>query len=192
MIRWTIAGLIVVALLVGLWAVWPRDGGATSTTTPEATDTTTSSETATTTSELTTTTTVDPLTVRDVETVEQAEAILRELWFGWFEGIYNEDEDRIREVVANSHQVELANEQFGVMEFTRSPQRSDISFSDTEILRSDSECLALWSTITIEGFREGTSTDVYVLRWLEDGWRIQGLWAFREDRWEADCEAQLG
>jgi hypothetical protein len=89
-IRWTVAGLIVVGLLVGIWMVWPREETSTPTTTPQAAGTTTTESTTTTAS--VTTTTVDPLQVREVETVEQAEAILRELWFGWFEGIYNEDE----------------------------------------------------------------------------------------------------
>jgi predicted RNase H-like HicB family nuclease len=90
-----------------------------------------------------------------VETVEEAEEILRELWFGWFEGIYHQDEDRIREVVGNPEQIQNAVDQFGVMEFEHMPTLSGISLDETEILRSDSECLALWSEVEAD-FRDGS------------------------------------
>jgi hypothetical protein len=130
--------LIVVGLIFGIWLVWPGDQDPSSTTTPEAAETTTT-ESVTTTKQATTTTTLDPLQVPDVETVQQAEAILRELWFGWFEGIYNQDEDRIREVVATEEQVEEAREAFGEMEFIEPPDKEGFSFEGTEILRSDQD-----------------------------------------------------
>ena len=99
--RWAIAGLVVVGLGVGVWLLWPDgDAAGPTTTTVLAAATTTTSESideTTTTSAAVTTTVVES---HVVETVEEAEAILRELWFGWFAGIYNQDEDRIREVVA--------------------------------------------------------------------------------------------
>ncbi|MGH8950519.1 MAG: hypothetical protein ACRDX9_03750, partial [Acidimicrobiia bacterium] len=96
MIRRLIAGLIVVGLAVGIWALWPRgESDPTPTTLPIAVETTTTTQVTTTTSAATTTTDGSHV----VTTVEEAEAILRDLWFGWFEGIYNQDEDRIREVV---------------------------------------------------------------------------------------------
>jgi hypothetical protein len=190
--RRVIAALVVVGLAIGVVVLWPR---STSDETPvgEATTTTSTSTSApadtTTTTAATTSTTAGP-DDHVVETVEEAEAILRELWFGWFEGIYNEDEDRIREVVATEHQIDLARDQFGVMEFDRRPGPSDISYSDTEILRSSDTCTAVWTTATFSGFTEGSSTDVHILRWA-NGWRFFSLWAFPEDLWEADCEAQL-
>lgn len=168
--------------------VWPSDGSAP-TTVPEAAGTTTSDMPTTTTS-ASTTTTLDPLQVRDVETVEQAEAILRELWFGWFEGIYNQDEDRIREVVATEERVSAAKEQFGVMTFTHSPTLHDISLSQTEILRIDRECLAVWTVLSAD-FREGSSSGVHVLRWIDGRWVSLSNWVYRDDLWEADCDAFL-
>jgi hypothetical protein len=128
---------------------------------------------------------------RVVETVEEAEAILRELWFGWFEGIYLEDEDRIREVVATEEQVEQARQQFGVMDFEAVPVAAAITFSATEILRSDSECLAVWSTLNLIELREGTSENVHVLRRHDGRWLHLGLWTHRRDLWESDCDSAL-
>ena len=101
MIRWLIAGLLVAGLAIGVWMLWPTDEPSPSSTTIAAIDTTTSTSLAdpstTTTEPVTSTTTAAHV----VTTVEEAEAILADLWFGWFEGIYNQDEARIREVVGS-------------------------------------------------------------------------------------------
>lgn len=191
MIRWTVAGLIVVGLLVGIWMVWPSDGSSP-TTLPEAAETTTSEMPTTTTSASTTTTTMDPLQVRDVETVKQAEAILRELWFGWFEGIYNQDEDLIREVVANPNQVEAAVEQFGQLEFQAAPSSQLLHLTDIEILRSDQDCLVVWATIDATQISGAQTDGVHVVRWFNDRWALLSLWGSPQELWEADCEALLG
>jgi hypothetical protein len=191
--RRVIAALVVVGLAIAVVALWPRsDAGdtaaeattTTSTTTTEPDPTTTSSTTVPTTS----TTSVPDDHV--VETVEEAEAILRELWFGWFEGIYYEDEDRIREVVVLEETVETAKESFG-LEFERAPEPEDITFAETEILRSDEQCLAVWSVLTTSGFQSGTTDGVYVLRWTNDSWSRLSTWIQRNDLWEADCESTL-
>ncbi|MFQ5523113.1 MAG: hypothetical protein ACE5F5_06000, partial [Acidimicrobiia bacterium] len=122
MLRRAAAALLLVGLAAGVWMLWPRGdpGGQVATTLPAAVapSTTTTLAATTTTAVGTTTTTIES---HVVETVEEAEAILRELWFGWFEGIYNQDEDRIREVVATEEQVEDARAQFDVMTFTEPP-----------------------------------------------------------------------
>jgi hypothetical protein len=125
-----------------------------------------------------------------VTTVEEAEEILRELWFGWFEGIYNQDEDRIREVVVLEQTVETAKESFGV-EFDRAPRREDVGFADTNILHSDNSCLVVWTVLQLSGFREGSSDGVEVIRWTDDGWKSLSTWSREEDLWESDCESSL-
>ncbi len=119
--RRLVAGLIVVGLAVGIWALWPRENSDPSpTTVPIAVETTT-------TTLLTTTTTAPPTTsttedTHIVATVGEAEEILQALWFGWFEGIYNQDEDRIREVVGTQAMLDAARTQFGV-DGVREPHR---------------------------------------------------------------------
>jgi hypothetical protein len=187
--RW-ITGLIVVALAVGVWVLWPRDDtNSTTTTTSVQADPTTSAESTTTT---TATTTTGPVGSSDViETVEEAEAILQELWFGWFEGIYNQDEDRIKEVVASQSQLDAAVSQFGVMEFQFPPTSEDITLTDTEILRADRQCTAIWSTASFAFRGEGSTSGVEVYRLTSDGWKFVNSWSNRNDLWEPDCEAQL-
>lgn len=189
--RW-ITGLIVVALAVGVWALWPREDTTetTTTTSVQAAPTTTAGSTTTTAA---TTTTSDAQNPDVIETVAEAEAILRDLWFGWFEGIYNQDEDRIKEVVASQSQLDAAVAAFGVATFTEEPSRGSIRLSETEILRADSDCLAVMSTIDVSDFRgEGAmSRSVEVLRNLQGQWKFAASWTHADDLWEQDCDAQL-
>ena len=192
MVRRVIAGIIAIGLGLGIWALWPR-GDTTPTTTgpPVAGPTTTSRLNSTTSLPPVDTSTTRTTASHVVETVEEAEEILRELWFGWFEGIYNQDEDRIREVVATEELLLAAREAFGSMEFSTPPVLSGITLPDLEILRTDDGCLATWSEIQAS-FREGSSSGVYIIRWRGDHWAIASVWAYKEDLWDADCETPLG
>jgi hypothetical protein len=188
--RW-ITGLIVVGLAVGVWALWPRDDTvATTTTVAEASPTTTTSN-PTTTSDATTTSSGTVGDPEIIETVEEAEEILRELWFGWFEGIYNQDEDRIKEVVASQSQLDAAIAQFGVMEFTEPPSPSGVSFTDIEILHADETCLAIWSEVAISEFTTAAFDGVHVFRVDAGTWKMTSIWN-RGDLWEQECDAQVG
>ena len=126
-----------------------------------------------------------------VKTVEEAEEILRELWFGWFEGIYNQDEDRIREVVATEAMLESAVAAFGKA-YDSPPSYEDVLFSGSEVLRSDEECLVVWSTIDISGFAGpgASESSLYVLR-SDGSWLLATVWVNREDLWEPDCDSLL-
>ncbi len=194
MTRRVIAGMIVVGLGAGIWLLWPRadSPGPTSTTQPIAVGTTSTS------SDSSVSTTPNPSSssttsaTRVVETVEEAEAILRELWFGWFEGIYNQDEDRIREVVATEEFAQAGISAFGTLHFTAYPTGNDISFADTELLMATSDCLVIWTTGTAR-FLNGTpqNTGVDVLRRVDDEWKTFSTWQFKGDLWESDCDALL-
>ncbi len=193
--RRTIPVLVVVglAVVVALLLI-NRDGDSPPDTLADATTTATSVVTTTVPPPTTTTTgasTTAATEVEVVETVEKAEAILRELWFGWFEGIYNQDEDRIREVVATEAMLNAGLNAFG-SEFTSEPKREGILL-ETEILRSDHECLVLWSTVDVSSFRgpSAIAESVQVLRRTDDEWRFAFSWRFRNDLWEADCDVQL-
>jgi hypothetical protein len=194
-VRIAILVLAIVGLGAAIWLLW-LDSPADET---PGTEAVAPSTTTSTTQEPLTTTTVAPSTsttfrqeTHVVESVEEAEAILRELWFGWFEGIYNQDEERIREVVATQHQVELARDQFGQMNFSAPPEPEGILYGDTEILLANEDCTVIWTTATLSGFTSGSTSDVHILRWNDDAWKFFSLWSFRGDLWEGDCDAQLG
>ena len=191
MLRRAAAGLLLVGLAVGVWMLWPRGdpGGQADVTLLEVAPTTTTTSLVTTTTAVTTTSLDDHV----VKTVEEAEAILRELWFGWFEGIYNQDEDRIREVVATEAFLDNARAAFGTMGFAKEPEPSDIIISELEILRSDEECLVLWSFVDASSLLgdDGAKQGVDVLRRVDDSWRMATAWVYKEDLWAQDCESIL-
>jgi hypothetical protein len=185
-----VAGLIVVGLAVGIWALWPRENSDPSpTTVPIAVETTTTTLLTTTTSAPPTTSTTEDTHI--VATVEEAEEILRALWFGWFEGIYNHDEDRIREVVGSSNQIDAAVAQFGELEMSRPPLATDFALIATEILEASATCTAIWSEMSASGFAEPAVEGVHVFRWSEGKWLFISLWEHRGDLWEEDCAAEF-
>ena len=193
MTRIAVAGLVVVGLALGIWILWP-DGDAasdTATTIATASATTTTMPAGTTSSRPVTTTGGVPDSPV-VETVEEAEQILRELWFGWFEGIYNQDEERIREVVVLDSQVQAGIDAFG-SNFAAKPTRDGIELMGVEILRSDEECLATWSSLDITIFRgpDALAEGVVVARRVQGEWKVLSNWVHRDDLWEADCDASL-
>ena len=189
MIRRLAAGLIVVGLAVGIWALWPRDDQDPSpTTTPTAAATTSTSIPTTSTTAAATTTQKEPAQV--VESVEEVEEILRNLWFGWFEGIYNQDEDRIREVVGTQAMLDNARSAFGQMQFSSTPSVEGIQLTSAELLRADEDCLALWSGIGAS-FRDGSSEGAQVARWDGSKWLLVSVWRNRNDLWGADCDSEL-
>ena len=188
-----IAGLIVVGLAIGVWLLWPRGESASPvSTTVLAVEPTTTRGSDTATSATPTSTSVENSESHVVKTVEEAEEILRELWFGWFEGIYNQDEDRIREVVATEEFLNAGIEAFEALEFTSPPRLDSIQFLEADLLLATDQCIAIWS-ISDAGFlaagpeREG----VDILRRIDDKWKLLSSWAEREDLWESDCEALL-
>ena len=189
-----IAGLIVLGLATGVWLLWPRGDPAGSTTTAAAVAEPTT--TLRTDPQRMTTTLPDPTTTiaesHVVETVEEAEAILRELWFGWFEGIYNQDEDRIRQVVATEEQVEAAVSAFGA-EFINAPTADGVVLMNTEILHSDEHCLVTWGGLDVRSFRgpDARTESVVVLRNVGGPWLMLSTWVSRNDLWRTDCDVVL-
>ena len=187
MVRRLVAGLVVVGLAIGVWALWPQGEPEPSpATTVNAVDSTTSTTPVT----FTTSTTLDS---HVVTTVEEAEEILRQLWFGWFEGIYNQDEDRIKEVVGTQVLVESAQEAFSSVSFTSAPQPEAFIFGDLEILESSEECLVLWvsgEAPFLDAVDRGVES-VEVLRRRDESWVLISSWQYRDDLWEADCVSVL-
>jgi hypothetical protein len=183
--------LIAIALGIGVFALWPRASDDPPVVTEAAGTSTTVTTAATSTTSTLATTSSSATGGHVVETVEEAEEILRELWFGWFEGIYNQDEERIREVVATQQMLDAAKQAFGAS-FDNQPSRDGISL-DIEILRSDADCLVTFGALDVSTFRgEGAvSESVQVLRNIDDEWRFATSWVHRDDLWEADCDSEL-
>jgi hypothetical protein len=190
MIGRIVAGLVVIGLAVGVWTVWPRDDSGPTATSATTTSTTSTTDTETTTTTVASTTTTGPPEAGIIDTVEEAEAVLTELWFGWFEGIYNQDVDRIKEVVASQARLDSAVSAFSEMEFDSVPTRSGIHVSDIEMLRADDDCTAVWAHLEVS-FRGGASQSVQILRVVDGQWKSVSSWVSKDDLWEMDCDSQL-
>lgn len=191
--RVLVAGLIVIGLALGIWALWPGDEPGPATTTTALATSTTTTTTPPSTTVAPASTIGSTMAGHVVATTEEAEAILRDLWFGWFEGIYNQDEERIKEVVGTQALLDSARNAFGELEFTAAPSPDGIRISDVEILRADETCAALWVT-SHASFLPGQLEplqSVEILRWSGDNWFMVSSWKFKNDLWESDCESLL-
>jgi hypothetical protein len=194
-IRRLVAGLIVVGLAVGIWVLWPWDDAVpTPTTVPTATESsTTVMSTTTTPTTLPVTSTTSSTGTHVVTTVEEAEAVLRELIYRRLLGIYNEDRRGLAEIAASQAALDSAVEAFGQIRFLTEPFPEGVQLSNAEMIRGDQACLAIWAEVDVSAFQgEGAvSSAVVVLRNVDGSWRWASVWQHREDLWEADCDAQL-
>lgn len=189
-----IAVLIVVGLGVGVWLLWPRDDSESSSTTSPvaAASSTTGSPGTTTTAGPGEPTTTETDGSHVVETVEEAEAILRELLMARYEAIYLQDEDLLRIAVATDRAFQDGIAAFGQVAFTGDPSADSLTVDGSRILRSDPECLVVFAEIDPSAFIAGeASSGVVVMRNLAGLWKWMSLWQFEGDLWEADCDALL-
>jgi hypothetical protein len=88
--------------------------------------------------------------------------------------------------------LDAARDAFGAP-FTGAPTQEGVILSQSELLRSDENCLVVWSTMDVSAFRgEGFESQmVMVTRRVDDSWKLATTWTHREDLWEADCESEL-
>ncbi len=192
MIRRVIAGLVVVGLAIGIWVLWPREEPSPApTTTIHAVASSTSTKVAT------RTTSSSIVESHVVTTVEEAEEILRQLWFGWFEGIYNQDEDRIKEVVATQALLDSAVAQFESMEFASAAvargQHTFVEHRDPSI--QTTMCLVIWAGLDVSLRSESDARRPSASMSSEVSATVgysASVWAYRDDLWEADCESSVG
>jgi hypothetical protein len=186
--RRLIAALIVAGLAIGVFLLWPRAEPDDPPDTLATPSTTSSTSDLTTTTDAGTTTSIDGTQV--VETVEEAEAILREHYYKWFLGIYRQDRSLIESTVILDSQVEAAANQFGVMDFSEEPTTESFQISETEILESTEECLVVFASITAS-FRPGSTEGVVVFRDVDSDWKLLSSWQSPDDLWEQDCSSTL-
>lgn len=192
---------VIVALAIAIWvAVQSGDDPAPTSTTastvapttqPPATTATTTASTTSTTAPSTTATTAPPTTVDDEARVEEVRLLLEELYFGWFEAIYHNDEDRVSAVVATNDRLEAFRVAAQSHTYERAPKHEEIQVRDIEILRDAPDCLVVYSILDLTSWLgEGAvSTGVDVLWPYKGSWRRAGLWSSKDDLWQTDCDA---
>lgn len=197
MTRRLIAGLIVVGLAIGVWLLWPKSEPGTDTTTTAlgVGSTTTSGPTTVpeTSPDSTTTGTTLAVQNRDVDTVEEAEAILREVIASRYNAIFAKDIDLLIAAVASQTALESGIEAFDLVDFVTEPTLETVVVSNGEILAKTDDCLVVWARVDVSDFviDAEPSSAVSVLRFIEGRWRWMSLWRNRNDLWEADCESLL-
>jgi hypothetical protein len=193
MYRLRLAVAIGIVGILGLVAVlaWPRagdpeDGGGPVTTTTTTVPTTTTAAPTTTTTEPATTTLSEEARRAEVE------AILQDLWFGWFDAIYRKDEGALWEVVATSagHEDGIAAMAQSDL-FTSIPELVGVEVQVTQILLDRPDCLVTHHNIDVSAFRgEGAVGESVTVLWpdAEGNWRFATHWQHPNDLWLGDCD----
>lgn len=186
------------ALVVAVWAALasgddePSPSTTASTTTSAPPTSTTVTSTSTTSVPTTSTTAPSTSTTTNEEArVEEVRLILEDLYFRWFEAIYNNDEEAVRQVIATERG--LANFQRAVDEsdLPDPPDEGDINIQSLEILQDDSDCLVTYSHLDLTRWRgAGAQSEVVDVLWPSGhGWRFATSWQSKEDLWQDDCTA---
>ena len=179
--RWIVAAAIVVGL-AALFAVLLREDPTPTTTTIGATASTTASTSPSTTAATTTSTTTAEQRQAEVE------MILQELWFGWFDAIYNKDADALWEVVATTRFHDAGIAAMESLDFSEAPIESDITIEIESLLLDRADCLVVHHQASAE-FIEAVNSTVSVM-WPDQqyGWRFASAWVLPGDMWLQDCD----
>jgi hypothetical protein len=190
--RLRLAVAIGIVGILGVIAVlaWPRDedpggdaAGPTATTTTAPPTTSSTPPSTTTTTEPTTT------TISAEARIAEVEAILRDLWFGWFDAIYRKDAAALWEVVATSTKHAEGVQAMEFAEFGE-PTPEGVQVEVLEILLDRTDCLVVHDRVSVGGFTiEGSSEAVDIL-WPDEryGWRRATAWVNPSDLWLSDCD----
>lgn len=193
---------VIAALVIAIWAAVSAGGDETD---PPATSTTrettttgarspTTEENSSTTSEPSTTVTTEPTstTVDSEARNEEVRLILQDLYYRWFDAIYRNDEDAVRQVIATGVYLNAFRDSVENMELPRAPQYDDIVIRDLELLRDTRRCLVTFATIDLTSWRgqDALTSGVNVLLPVNGGWRFATSWTNKSDLWEADCDIQ--
>jgi hypothetical protein len=136
-----------------------------------------------------------PATTTSTTTAAQRQAeveeLLQNLWFGWFDAIYRKDADALWEVVATTRSHESGVDAMESMEFFDVPALSQILIPDQEILLDRPDCLVVFYSLDVSGFRgSGAITDTVSVLWPDEryGFRMATGWRHKNDLWQMDCD----
>lgn len=139
----------------------------------------------------TTTTTVPaPTTTTETQRIAEVEAILTDLWFGWFDAIYRKDADALWGVVATTSSYEAGVRAMDRLQFDEAPTAAGIGLTVKDILLDRPDCLVVEDSISVLFLgNDPTESGVEVL-WPhpQRGWRFATGWVYPRDRWLSDCD----
>jgi hypothetical protein len=139
------------------------------------------------------TTTLAPTTTTAEQRIAEVEAILTDLWFGWFDAIYRDDPNSLWAVVATTPLFDAGVRAIDQLEFVGPPTIDDIKPVVDQLLLDRPDCLVVENTISMP-FLTGNPTErgVNVL-WPDDNgnWRFATAWVYPDDLWLADCDELL-
>ena len=179
--------MAVLALTLIVLSVRGDSSSNSSTTTVVAgppTSTTTSASSTTTTAATTLTTTAE-------QRLAEVEALLKDLWFGWFDAIYRKDPDALWQVVATTTFYDAGVAAMETMTFQSGPERNDISIVSLEILLDRPDCLVASQNVDVSPFRgPGTLIQNVSVLWQDTqyGFRFATDWVHPGDLWLQDCD----
>lgn len=191
---------VIVALVIAIWVAVSSGDDEPAPTTLETTTTsaTTLTTTTTTTPPATTattsgsTTTPTETTVDEEARIEEVRLILEDLYFRWFDAIYRNDEEAVREAIATERYLTDFRNAVDSLDIPRQPEREDVAVSGVEILRDSESCLVTYATVDARQLLgdEGEGSRVNVLLYSEGRWKLATVWTNKTDLWQQDCEIQ--
>jgi hypothetical protein len=188
---------VIVALAVAIWAAVSSGNDevppiSSTSATVSSTSVSTSSSTTTTAPTTTSAATSVPGTTDPEARLEEVRLIVRDVWFGWFDAVYRNDEEAVLEVVATPTRLANFQEAVESAAWPRAPDLSEIVPAEVEILFDEATCLVVLSTLDLTAWLGGDAVTTGVdVMWPHDGsWRFASHWANASDVWETDCTAE--
>lgn len=141
--------------------------------------------TTTTTAAATTTTTTAP-----VDRNAEIEEILRDFYYGWFDGLYRHDVDTIDRIAGSDAVLEQGIRGFGRLEFTEVPTRDAVGVDVKNVLLDRADCLVVSADIDFRSFvatdEVMAAVDVYFR--VGDGWGRAISYKYEQELWLVACD----
>src|SRR5690606_17654398 len=117
---------------------------------------------------------------------------LEDLYYRWFDAIYHNDEEAVREVIATERYLEDFMRAASSHTYPRPPEHSEIRISDIEILRDGAECLVVFVELDLSEWLDDQipGSTVQVMYPQGNSWAFASNWQHKGDLWEQDCEVE--
>ncbi|MEX2280000.1 MAG: hypothetical protein WEA76_07930 [Acidimicrobiia bacterium] len=142
----------------------------------------------------TTTTTVLPTTTTTttggVDREAEIEEILRDFYFGWFDGIYRQDVDTLDRVAGSTEVFESGVAAFGKPKYTAQPTREAVGVKVKNVLLDRPDCLVVSADIDFRSFididRVMPAVDVFFR--VGDRWGRAVSYQYEKEMWQFACD----